>query len=712
MAQQDTDVEQPFRSDSDSRQTHPIESSTKASEIGHGSEDLYDNSTGVANHLQPADFEEEEISRSESSTTSTHAHNKASTKFLVKMNADQRLNVNRTLGSGSATIHDRIQGGEVVDINTTTTNLILDNALVGKSPVHLLQEMCKLLTPEQISRFNAGALKPAEQLSAPIIAAKSCAFLDRLPREVRDQIYGYLLFNPALGDGNLRFCQRECGAKSKFGLHHAVLQACKQTYREGCSILYGQNTFTVFFNEDRFHCALVRWRRGEPMSWKGISSLSKIRHWRLLVTRRAPKQCRCNNGNEIALGHFCEEIRLNPPQTLEMVMLPQGLKSREYEEDSSELAGSLTRRYFPRTMLSPLQVLRNVGRLSFKEGLLQYPESFGSTRSHIPSTSLLVSTYPRLAYKEWLPNLVEGNQPVEVLFDMYAALLHYARCFERDPQYKEDMDRLRTRDYQDGWKYGDLSNPYKWPKVHILEELLEYTKNSSIDYEVEDFKVQRIWIMRILERQFKKIAVASQKANAFDNNAYAVSGARDGFLRDRGIVHRVLLIKDYAASFSRELTTEVRISIEALGKRFENRYKQMPREINLHKMGLSQEKEDRTECGAYIEVLLADMNSQFSAMKEAHKAVFVHDLETGSRYDNDEWKCEQFGHLDQADVDAIWPETALQVSHRGSKTDDNGIKVSAVEGYHTPLEISLGRVGEWAEYGIYKEPENPYHPYD
>lgn len=109
------------------------------------------------------------------------------------------------------------------------------------------------------------ALQP-EGLGAPqpsAIAARPCYFLEKLPIEVRNQIYGLLLTNELLsrpeaigkirdsamrGDtwGDNEYPLSYYNTLPAYSLHPAILRACSQIRDEASDILYGSNTFNVF----------------------------------------------------------------------------------------------------------------------------------------------------------------------------------------------------------------------------------------------------------------------------------------------------------------------------------------------------------------------------------------------------------------------------------------------------------------------------------
>ena len=70
------------------------------------------------------------------------------------------------------------------------------------------------------------------------------AFLDKLPIEIRNQIYeNLLLYRDGLIALNFDGNAIDLHEGEKVGLSTAILRTCKQAYAEGSSVLYGSNHF-------------------------------------------------------------------------------------------------------------------------------------------------------------------------------------------------------------------------------------------------------------------------------------------------------------------------------------------------------------------------------------------------------------------------------------------------------------------------------------
>jgi hypothetical protein len=72
-----------------------------------------------------------------------------------------------------------------------------------------------------------------------------CYFLETIPRELRDQIYGHLVTSTLLQDPR---CIDRCVSTSeiaKLGLHPSILRVNRQIYEEASRVMYETQTFRV-----------------------------------------------------------------------------------------------------------------------------------------------------------------------------------------------------------------------------------------------------------------------------------------------------------------------------------------------------------------------------------------------------------------------------------------------------------------------------------
>jgi hypothetical protein len=84
------------------------------------------------------------------------------------------------------------------------------------------------------ARLAALTIQPTETKSP-------CYFLEKIPIEIRNQIYAELLVNPILGTC-ASVCVRGWGLVD-YNLSTSILSTCRQIHHEASEILYGRNTF-------------------------------------------------------------------------------------------------------------------------------------------------------------------------------------------------------------------------------------------------------------------------------------------------------------------------------------------------------------------------------------------------------------------------------------------------------------------------------------
>lgn len=79
----------------------------------------------------------------------------------------------------------------------------------------------------------------AEQAPAPII--HTCPFLTKFPPEIRNNIYGYLLANPKLGD---KYLPSMSDIHTNYHLSLEILRTNRQVYTEASKVLYETHDFS------------------------------------------------------------------------------------------------------------------------------------------------------------------------------------------------------------------------------------------------------------------------------------------------------------------------------------------------------------------------------------------------------------------------------------------------------------------------------------
>ena len=86
------------------------------------------------------------------------------------------------------------------------------------------------------------------QVQTPVDELQMCSFFKKIPLEVRNEIYKFLLVNPMLGQSDLETnIWKEDGLyEVKYELETSVLSTCRQAYNEASNTLYGLNTSYIY----------------------------------------------------------------------------------------------------------------------------------------------------------------------------------------------------------------------------------------------------------------------------------------------------------------------------------------------------------------------------------------------------------------------------------------------------------------------------------
>jgi len=216
-------------------------------------------------------------------------------------------------------------------------------------------------------------------------------FLERFPRELRDQIYGHLLVNSELAKErnrdllNLDLNTWEYlpgkSSNSKYYLTWGLLYTCKQVYAEASDLLYNHNTFLIeCCDETRFFSPLARnsptelsdGRRGEERDDSALDSipaLQRIKHLRIVI--------RCPRLGPKPWTKMCSILHYSPPRSLNIFMpreftdeLMSYLKERKlvWKRIFSTGNGYKTSPLDMIHLLEPLRGLRNIQEFDIEEG--------------------------------------------------------------------------------------------------------------------------------------------------------------------------------------------------------------------------------------------------------------------------------------------------------------------------------------------------------
>ncbi len=248
------------------------------------------------------------------------------------------------------------------------------------------------------------------------------------------------------------------GSKIKYGLTPGVLGTCHQMYVEASPILYGQNKTLIACVEVARPGRQSKWISKWITEWKQYINLSpltryyldgemrdqsvqlekipafaRVKNWKVLVSRLDtiydPRFCL-----SWGLSKFCGATCHSAPDTLELMIIPSSI------EAFLKAKGDTVDVY---DLLAPFLILRRVGTSLIRAAepedlrnltLLVTWESDGidagfNTTEDTPVVDS--RDLPTEEAEDELVDLVTGDSPVELLFEMYRNLLTYAQTFER-----------------------------------------------------------------------------------------------------------------------------------------------------------------------------------------------------------------------------------------------------------------------------------------
>ena len=266
-------------------------------------------------------------------------------------------------------------------------------------------------------RHEAHALPPIHPGSARPAYPTPCYFLDKIPIEIRNQIYGYLLLNPILAEYSSVKEEDEFGATASYGLNPSVIATCKQINQESAEVLYKDNTFFMAFTPEqrsrhygRHSCLLSPLMRFDGKA--SFSTVSKVRRWRILPMGKT----RMYKDTISIMTKFFVAISDSQLKSLELLLLP----SRDENFEIWSSCGGAGRR---RHLIRPLETLRNVEAF-------RYVVATESDVATCVDYSWMHGDYQWLKKQigsdtelQELRELVQGDRPVDSLAKMYNALV-------------------------------------------------------------------------------------------------------------------------------------------------------------------------------------------------------------------------------------------------------------------------------------------------
>lgn len=483
-------------------------------------------------------------------------------------------------------------------------------------------------------------------------AVDICFFQKMLPLEIRVKIYTLLLVNPQLADKDGIGENTKYGAQFKYGLSPNILRTCRWVYEETIDVLYGSNKFILLCERKSLgygvatfnlpQCPLTRYLvqdqyKGDHFfAFEHIAEFKRVRRWRVIL------ECRSTRGSQTeGFFRFCRALsKQSSILSLEvLVMLPEPPSSTYPSNDIMYNWATVDKRMGKTT--ATLGMLRNVNSVELR-----------------PAMKTDLSQCVQRIYKPGFPGakvsngdeadscitIIKGNTPVEKVFEMQARLLSYAQAFERNTQFKAEMepygqiwedetsDRSAIKDY----------NPFTGLETHHhVERFLKKAHHESRSQQSTTFRNHREAILKYLEPQYKRVVNTYKAFTEFIEKQKTEDGLLDVRLEDneelewtRNVFEDALkIVEQHARSFDRDLDNDTSRMVRLLSHgRISSDH--MRREKAIVKMDSIQRLNNFGEMyyDEFIHcfrIAVDDMVEQYLDIRKARKALFDFDVQVG-----------------------------------------------------------------------------------
>ena len=501
---------------------------------------------------------------------------------------------------------------------------------------------------EKINQLQTNQLMVQRGQQDTVGDAGICLFQKMLPLEIRIRVYSFLLVNPQLADKRRIGANTEYGAKFKYGLSPNILRACRWMHEETLAVLYGANKFILLpqrrapgLMSSLPQSPLTRYMdqrlyTGEcPFSFDEIPMFGVVRKWLVLVQSFPEKGTQSEE-----FFRFCHSLASRPPlQKLEvLVMMVEKPMSPAPQSQKSPTHWILWMKQIERVG-NTLGMLRNVGMCSIRSARKKdlTPCMISQYNPWFPDRKLYACYDEGGSYKR----CVEGNTPVERVFEMQSRLLTYVQTFERDPLFKAEMDpnrQIRKANISQAYFTASLNPFTSGGELHYVEKCLRRTHQESKGQNSHQFRIHRKDILLYLEAQYERIADAHILLKEFVKKHKTEGGLLDEMMANEatpewcGFVFEeaLMTVEKCAKSFDRDLDVETSRKVRV---RYNGRITNdnLPREKAIARMNLIQRTEDDVDC--YLDEFLAcfrlavnDMVEQFFEIRKARKALFDFDM--------------------------------------------------------------------------------------
>jgi hypothetical protein len=519
------------------------------------------------------------------------------------------------------------------------------------------------------ARDEAIGAKDQAYLAMRAAESGACAFLKKLPIEIRNEVYKLLLVNDALSTTSVLSFWRKYNHHERleqFGLHPTILRTCRQIYDEASNVLYAANTFIIDLTDYNWVRSPItrKWRTVGPNNMLDFAPIRKVRRWRVILTA---DQKECHWPQSPAFVMFCRELYQQPLKSLEVLIQPMENPSSTYQYSFNR-----TSHFKMEEILQPLALFRNVTRLELRTLKGMYLTEDMPELLDVDEIPHHIA--PKL--KSDLMSSAQGVSPVVLVFKMYEKLASYARSFERCERFRKEMS-VSYSDLVHGISYPrkdndrrpeELLNPFTH---HPIEGMLQTANRQSIDHEPDAFMKTRKDLLQYLEPQYQRIAGAAAKMADFVKSWKRSSHLLDPLLdlpnwrwegfavEDFGIA--ALRVEEYATAFRRDAPLHIQGKIRAVQRQFDLAYKNSPRDRLLEElsdwlevvqgegnetMKNSTRMSQFTKC---FQAAVDDMDTQYLSIRKMRKALFEFDpagINENHDIDLELWRCDEMINWD------------------------------------------------------------------
>ncbi|PQE23077.1 hypothetical protein CJF32_00004473 [Rutstroemia sp. NJR-2017a WRK4] len=538
-----------------------------------------------------------------------------------------------------------------------------------------------------------------ESAPAALFVPSTMGTLDKLPLEIRREIYKYLLVNPVLGTDEAleeEWSDSEAAfggnfvPRTRYRLTPAIIRTCRQVHSEASEILYSQvfiaHCFmdnTRPFTRDPNHCdtPISRYHCEEhlltlphdPVPSIRLLAMKKVRRWKVKVI-----DLRCGNELENSLMDFCKAVCQAEPKEIDVRIL------------RSEVVFLEGRPLSTSQVLCPLTMLRNVGLFKMRNCWDPNAVPYAPDGEY---SNVGICQGPGRMLTKMFKTLAESSRPVERLLEMNQLLRNLAQAFERYVPFKITMAvghlevyYTEVADALEIQGYDEFGHSYRNPYIqgsNDLEGSVGRAFECANRLETVGFKRQRERVVEQLQPIYRRIIVAAEHLDKFlerpdvfhsiDRRPPLPVTYNTQFY----VGHLVVLIEKYAAAFNREQNIETQAAIRLQKKEFDRVYASMPREMLLEDLNRMLESENFVDFRKTVFAARKDMHSQLREIKEAWENLFNCDIY------NERWCAADFGdckvNLNDEDGSDRWRDRLVNGCRDAQMDESKALEEYSVE---------------------------------